>query len=107
MEHINVDKENLSVILTMKADAKSYHNEKNVWDCWRKTQRMEIWSDQRISELPREPIDIFNHKYIQICLFVLWYICSEDKLTGWQYLQYRTDKGDYHEKHKCTILNYM
>ena len=30
------------------------------WDGWRKTQRMEISSGQVISELPNEPLDIYD-----------------------------------------------
>ena len=35
-------KKNLIVILTMKANGKSYPNEKNVRDGWRKTQRIDV-----------------------------------------------------------------
>ena len=54
-------KENLFVILTMKANTASYSNEKNVWDGWRKKQRIEIsmiWLNHLRTELRHEPLDI-------------------------------------------------
>ena len=48
-------------MLTMKADAKSYPNEKNMWDSWRKTQSLETWSDLVIAKLPHELLSIYNY----------------------------------------------
>ena len=39
---LQTNKENLLVILAMKDNSKSYHNEKNVLDGWTKTQGIEI-----------------------------------------------------------------
>ena len=56
----DLNKEILIVILTMKADIRSYLNDKSVWDGWMKTQRIEIWSSLVTSEFSHEPLHVGN-----------------------------------------------